>query len=183
MTKYRKSKNKRSQRGGYFDSWFTETSPNASGYSENYGESYSKKAKEMYDNSIASLKGLFDTSSTTSSTYMPPPTSTPTPTPTPTSIPNINPTPTSIPNINPTPTTTTPNMKSFGGKKHKKMKGGKGGLGLIYYATPVLTSNVVEPNEWLLYNNGANQQGGSRKRKCKTRKCKTRKCKTRKCKM
>jgi hypothetical protein len=62
------------------------------------------------------------------------------------------------------------------------MRGGKGGLGLTYYATPVSGLKVVEPNEWLLYNNGANYKGGSRKRRCKTKKCKTKKCKTKKCK-
>ena len=71
----------------------------------------------------------------------------------------------------------------IGGKKRKKsFKGGKGGLGLAYYATPVSGLKVVEPNEWLLYNNMANLKGGSRRRKCKTRKRKTRKRKTRRCK-
>jgi len=157
MTKYKKHKktNKRSQRGGDLTSWFTGTSSNGAGY----GESYSSKAKKAYDDSMASLGSWFGStpSSSSSSSYTPASTAPMTPT--------MRPDTTGL---------------ARGGRKRRKMRGGKGGLGLTYYASPVLKSEVVEPNEWLLYNNRANQQGGSRKRKCKTRKCKTRKCKTRK---
>jgi hypothetical protein len=67
--------------------------------------------------------------------------------------------------------------------KNKTMKGGKGGLGLTYYATPVSGLNVAEPTSWQYYANGTNQytvKGGSKRRhSCKSRKsCKI--CKTRK---
>ena len=63
---------------------------------------------------------------------------------------------------------------SFGGKRRRysrRMKGGKGGLGLTYYAPPVSGLKVAEPDSWQYYANGTNQysvKGGSRK--CKTRK-------------
>jgi len=66
----------------------------------------------------------------------------------------------------------------LGGKRKRysrTMKGGKGDLGLTYYATPVSGIKVVEPNTWLLYNNGTNQcsiKGGSRKRRAHRRKTK-----------
>ena len=61
---------------------------------------------------------------------------------------------------------------SVGGKrrKNKTMKGGKGGLGLTYYATPVSNMNVVKPTYWEVYANGNNQyitKGGSRRIKRK----------------
>jgi len=67
--------------------------------------------------------------------------------------------------------------------KNKTMKGGKGGLGLTYYATPVSGLAVAEPTSWQYYANGTNQytvKGGSKTRhSCKSRKsCKI--CKTRK---
>ena len=67
--------------------------------------------------------------------------------------------------------------------KNKTMKGGKGGLGLTYYATPVSGLNVADPTSWQYYANGTNQytlKGGSKRRhSCKSRKsCKI--CKTRK---
>lgn len=57
--------------------------------------------------------------------------------------------------------------------KGKTMKGGKGGLGLSYYASPVSDLKVAEPTSWQYYANGTNQYsvtGGSKKRKNRTRK-------------
>ena len=68
-----------------------------------------------------------------------------------------------------------PNASS-GGKRRKRsrsMKGGKGGLGLTYYATPVSGMKVAEPTSWQFYANGTNQysvKGGSRKRRGRGRK-------------
>jgi hypothetical protein len=57
---------------------------------------------------------------------------------------------------------------SAGGKRRHRMKGGKGDLGLTYYATQVQGSNVAEPTYMI---NGNNMNGGSRRRKGrKTRK-------------
>lgn len=64
-------------------------------------------------------------------------------------------------------TTTT----TVGGKRRRRartMKGGKGGLGLTYYASPVSGLKVAEPTTLQFYANGTNQysiKGGSRKRR------------------
>ena len=151
MTKHRKYK--RTQRGGLF-SWLT-------------GEPDDPNAPSLLARTKAATSGLgswfgsSDEASGTTSSY----------TPTASTY-----TPSTY-----TPQTDTSNYTpAVGGRKRRRMRGGKGGLGLTYYATPVSGLKVVEPNEWLLYNNMANLKGGSRKRRCKTRKCKTRKCKTRK---
>ena len=74
-----------------------------------------------------------------------------------------------------TSTEVDPNASS-GGKRRKRsrsMKGGKGGLGLTYYATPVSGMKVAEPTSWQFYANGTNQysvKGGSRKRRGRGRK-------------
>ena len=44
-----------------------------------------------------------------------------------------------------------------GGRRRRHMRGGKGGLGLTYYASPVHGANVAEPTYWI--------KGGSRRRK------------------
>jgi hypothetical protein len=77
--------------------------------------------------------------------------------------------------------TGTSNNVPVGGKrrKNKTIKGGKGGLGLMYYATPVSNMNVVKPTYWEVYN----QNGGSKRkrtqRRISQRRIKTRKNKTR----
>ena len=68
---------------------------------------------------------------------------------------------------------------TFGGKskhrRHKRrqtMKGGKNGLGLTYYATPVSGLRVAEPTTWQHYANGTNQystKGGKKSRRRKQR--------------
>jgi hypothetical protein len=71
---------------------------------------------------------------------------------------------------------------SSGGKHRRKRrhsktkKGGKGGLGLTYYATPVSGANVAQPTTLQFYENGPNQysiSGGSKRRKSR-KSCKTR---------
>jgi hypothetical protein len=65
---------------------------------------------------------------------------------------------------------------SQGGKRKRRsrtMKGGKGGLGLTYYATPVSGIKVAEPTTLLYYADGTNQysvKGGSKRRKTGKRK-------------
>ena len=71
-----------------------------------------------------------------------------------------------------------PILPTVGGRRRKRrsMKGGKGGLGLTYYASPVSGLKVAQPTTWQYYGNGTNQysvKGGSRKRnKRKSRKYK-----------
>ena len=153
MTKHRKYK--RSQRGGFL-SWLTGSEPDAP--SDPNAPSWLERTKASASG-LGSWFGSSDEASGATSSY--------TPTASTSSY---------------TPTTPQTQTEVVGGRKRRRMRGGKGGLGLTYYATPVSGLKVVEPNEWLLYNNMAHLKGGSRKRRCKTRKCKTRKCKTRKCK-
>ena len=63
--------------------------------------------------------------------------------------------------------TGTSNNVPIGGKrrKHKTMKGGKGGLGLMYYATPVSNMNVVKPTYWEVYNKNGGSKNRTQKRK------------------
>ena len=70
------------------------------------------------------------------------------------------------------PQTTIPQTNGTSGgrrrRRAKSMKGGKGGLGLTYYASPVSGLKVAEPTTWQYYANGTNQysvKGGSRKRR------------------
>lgn len=56
----------------------------------------------------------------------------------------------------------------YGGRRRRRMKGGKGALGLNYYATPVSDIKMASPNSWQYYANGTNQytvKGGSRRRR------------------
>lgn len=68
----------------------------------------------------------------------------------------------------------TNNSVVVGGRRRRRMRGGKGELGLTYYATPVQNANVAEPTYWI---KSENMHGGARRRKSrKTRKIrKTRK--------
>lgn len=77
-----------------------------------------------------------------------------------------------IPNTNPAETT------AYSGGKYKRRRnktiktkrGGKGGLGLTYYASPISGLKVAEPTTWQYYANGTNQysvKGGSKKHKNK----------------
>ena len=66
---------------------------------------------------------------------------------------------------------------SFNGGKRKRrsktIRGGRGGLGLTYYATPVSGIKVAEPTTLLYYADGTNQysvKGGSKRRKTGKRK-------------
>ena len=171
MTKHRKYK--RSQRGGFL-SWFTGSEPDAP--SDPNAPSWLERTKASASG-LGSWFGSSDEASGATSSYTPT-ASTSSYTPTASTSSYTPQTQTS----SYTPTTPQTQTEVVGGRKRRRMRGGKGGLGLTYYATPVSGLKVVEPNEWLLYNNMANLKGGSRKRRCKTRKCKTRKCKTRKCK-
>ena len=171
MTKYKmhKKTNKRNQRGGgWFDSWpFT-----SSNGDQVYGDqnSYSNQASALgsqASQNVSAMGAEVSEKAGKAKSYFesffkssPAPSYTPIP---------ASATPTTRPDTT---------VLATGGRKRRKMRGGKGGLGLTYYATPVLESNVVKPNEWLPYK--INYKGGSRKRRCKTRKCNTRKCKTRK---
>ena len=57
----------------------------------------------------------------------------------------------------PAPTQVSSPSVTGGSRKRRHMRGGKGGLGLGYYASPVQGANVAEPTYWI--------KGGSRRRK------------------
>jgi hypothetical protein len=65
---------------------------------------------------------------------------------------------------------------TMGGRRRRRgrgrtMKGGKDGLGLTYYASPVSGLKVAEPTTWQHYANGTNQystKGGSKSRRRKS---------------
>jgi hypothetical protein len=45
------------------------------------------------------------------------------------------------------------------------MKGGKGGLGLTYYASPVSDLKVAQPTYWEVYGDGHIMKAGTKRRK------------------
>lgn len=57
-------------------------------------------------------------------------------------------------------------VKVDGGSRRRRrsMKGGKGGLGLTYYASPVSDLKVVEPTYWIVSKTNQGLAGGSRKK-------------------
>ena len=180
MTKNRRNKKtyKRSQRGGVWP--FSGSDPTAPSLTSQASDWFQSK-KSGATSSLGSWFG--STSETPASTYTASSQSTPQYTQsTPQYTPSTPYTASATPTTDPTQSSSSA-VGAVGGKR-RKMRGGKGGLGLTYYATPVSGLKVVEPNEWLLYNNGVNQQGGSRKRRCKSRRCNSRKRKhkTRRCK-
>ena len=69
--------------------------------------------------------------------------------------------------VQPTGTQSVP--MPMGGKKRRRsrtMKGGKGGLGLTYYASPVSGIKVAQPTTWINYST----KGGSKRRRTNKRK-------------
>ena len=67
-----------------------------------------------------------------------------------------------------TPVPSTPVPVNYGGRRRRRSRTMKGGLGLTYYATPVSNMKVAEPTSWQFYANGTNQysvKGGTRKRR------------------
>lgn len=165
MTNHRKTRKKmRSQHGGFWP--FTSSDPYAQTWGNYFlglGSNVSYKAKGIVNdlntdigNVVASgMNAIKNTASNVTSTVSAP-----------TSFPE--PAPTSFPE----PSHTQPN--TYGGKLGRIKKGGKGGLGLTYYASPVSWLKVAEPTSWQYYANGTNQysvKGGSTKRnKRKSRK-------------
>ena len=179
MTNHRKNRiTRRSQKGGFSlfnpGTWFNSSEPEdpnkktvldstkevlQSGVNstENFIGTTATSATNVVSNAAGNVKdsvlGLFssnDTPPSTSSTTIPQ-----------TTIPQTTIPQTTIPQTNGT----------SGGRRRrraKSMKGGKGGLGLTYYASPVSGLKVAEPTTWQYYANGTNQysvKGGSRKRR------------------
>jgi hypothetical protein len=129
MTKHRKTK--RRQRGGGLFDWFS--------------SSTSSSEPGMYEKTKNMFSGFFSSSNAQTSV--------------PTNYESTSNQVTSNNNLN--AMEPSGSQYSMGGRRsrrrHRKMRGGKGGLGLTYYATPVSGIKVVEPTYWI--------NGGSRKRR------------------
>lgn len=180
MTKHNRTK--RNQKGGNWldtSTWFNNSQSTSSYYPT---QSWSDYFKSWGDKVKQSTSGLFDTNTFTNQSNngiynanqgLSPPINVNQPI-------NVNP-PINVnsyenvnPNINQYENFDQMNG-SYGGKRKRRsrsMKGGKGGLGLTYYATPVSGLRVAEPTTWQYYRNGTNQytvKGGSKKNRRRTR--------------
>jgi len=176
MTKHRRTK-RRSQKGGLFGFGEPED-PNAPGFwskLKNWGSSAADTTKEGVNTLETGLGNLgTQVSDTASSTISNLGEGLSSLNPLGSSSNNgVPPAPTNV--VPPAPTNGVPpettSVSSYGGRHRRharSMKGGKGGLGLTYYATPVSGLRVAEPTTLQFYANGTNQysvKGGSRKRK------------------
>ncbi len=142
MTKHRGTRSRTRQKGGFWP--FTSSDPYAS--TQSWGDYFSGLG-----NKANSAIGNMTTGITEGATNMY----------------NSTDVTTTTNDLNTVPSTVS------GGKRNKtrnrRMKGGKGDMGLTYYATPVSGLSVAKPTYWL--------KGGSKKHKCKRKRCKTRRCK------
>lgn len=170
MTKHRKTK-RRSQKGGFLGFGESED-PNAPSFWSKltgWGTSAVEKTKEVGSNIDTGLGNMgTQASNAVSSTFSA----------VGEGFSNLIPSSSNVssPPVASTTTVSSPPVASTttgytGGRRRRRtrsMKGGKGGLGLTYYATPVSGLAVAEPTSWQFYANGTNQysvKGGSRKRR------------------
>ena len=165
MTKHRTSRRRRSQKGGlfgFFESpdpnappkqgwgeWFSGATSNASGALTNVTDSVTQGASNLGSSIGSTLNSNVDLTGST-----------------PVEAPIV------VEPVVVEPVALEPPIQSsvynpLGGRRRRKMKGGKGGLGLTYYATPVSGLNVAKPTYWI-----SNQsiKGGSRRRQRKSKK-------------
>jgi hypothetical protein len=165
MTKYKKTKRK-IQKGGLFGSFDSSQSWS------NWSSGLWNKTKEKVSSGTTSIEtGLEGISENTSSSVSSLGTSMSE------GLGNLNPfssNDSSTPDSSTSSFTGGKRKHKYGSKRRRKtIKGGKGGLGLTYYATPVSGIRVAEPTTWQFYENGVNQysiKGGSKKRRSHRRK-------------
>ena len=175
MTKHRTSR-RRSQKGGLFGffesqvvdpnappkqgwgSWFSGATTGASGALTNVTDSVTQGASNLGSSIGSTLNSTVDLTGST-----------------PTEAPVVA-EPVEAPVVA-EPVVSEPSIQSsvynpLGGRRRRKMKGGKGGLGLTYYATPVSGLNVAKPTYWI-----PNQsiKGGSRRKRRQRKSRKSRK--------
>ena len=175
MTKHRTSRRRRSQKGGLFGffespdpnappkqgwgSWFSGATTEASGALTNATNRVTQGASNVGSGIKSILDFDLDLTGPTEAPYV-------------ATVPTEAPyKPTEAP-YGPTEAPTQSSVYNpLGGRRRRKMKGGKGGLGLTYYATPVSGLNVAKPTYWIP-NQSLN--GGSRRkrRQIKSRKSK-----------
>ena len=170
MTKHRTSRRRRSQKGGlfgFFESpdpnappkqgwgeWFSGKTSNASGALTNVTDSVTQGASNLGSSIGSTLNSNVDLTGST-----------------PVEAPIV------VEPVVVEPVALEPSIQSsvynpLGGRRRRKMKGGKGGLGLTYYATPVSGLNVAKPTYWI-----PNQsiKGGSRRQRKSKKSRKSRK--------
>jgi hypothetical protein len=179
MTKHRTSK-RRSQKGGAWynpGSWFGSSDPNAPKKSvlesitgaTNSAISGASGALTSATNSVtqgASNLGSSISSSLSKDVNLT--SSTPTTTDSTSGIP-----PAGIPPAGTQPAGTQPAGTIMGGRRRRKgrgrtMRGGKDGLGLTYYASPVSGLKVAEPTYWINSNTNQSIKGGSKSKRRKS---------------
>ena len=147
MTRHRKTKRRIYRGGDWFSpsSWFSGSSDKAKSV-VNSAESSLGNISNSVSNSFSSLSSYnpFSSSSTSYSAPAPAP----------------------APAYSPPASSTTYMPQSVGGRHRRghrgrsrksKLRGGKGGLGLTYYATPVSGLKVAEPTYWI--------KGGTKRRR------------------
>lgn len=181
MTKHKRTK-RRSQKGGFWP--FTSSDPNAP--TQSWGDYFSgvgSKVKEsgsgLMDSANSTIgniatgvtegaKNMYDSTGNLLSTDV-----------NMTETSQSNPISPATNNISSEYPQQVPNSGNISGgrrRRSRSMKGGKGQLGLTYYASPVSGLKVASPTSWQFYANGTNQystKGGSRKRQHKKNKRKT----------
>jgi hypothetical protein len=173
MVKRRRNTRRKRQRGGFWPFSSEPEDPNApkSGFFNSIGSYFSSAtdkantglgtAASSITNSVSSLSNSLNPFSSSSSTsYSSSPTSYSLPTSSTSST-----TYSSSSSASPTVESNQTQLSSYGGRRrHRRrtMRGGKGGLGLTYYATDVSNSGlqVADPTYWI--------KGGSRRKTCKT---------------
>jgi hypothetical protein len=173
MTKHRTSRRRRSQKGGLFGffespdpnappkqgwgSWFSGATTEASGALTNATNSVTQGASNVGSSIKSILDSDLDLTGPTEAPYV-------------ATVPTEAPYgPTEAP-YGPTEAPTQSSVYNpLGGRRRRKMKGGKGGLGLTYYATPVSGLNVAKPTYWIP---NQSMNGGSRRKSRKSRKSK-----------
>ena len=173
MTKHRRTK-RRSQKGGLFGFEKPED-PNAPSFwskLSGWGTSAVEKTKEVGSNLDTGLGNMGTQASTAvSSTFSSASEGLSSLNPFGSNTTTLATTPpvTTPPVTTPPPSTYSTTVLASGGRRRKRsrsMKGGKGGLGLTYYAAPVSGLKVAEPTTLQFYANGTNQysvKGGSRR--------------------
>jgi hypothetical protein len=160
MTKHRKhrrtKRKSQRQRGGFlgFGSSEDSSSSGEPGMFSNAMSSVTGATSNLVSGSEGYLQGVKDKSNSWFSGFSNPfsssSSSSPSPSPSPAPSPSTEP---------------TTSYNPLGGRRTRRrrgFRGGKGGLGLTYYASPVSDIKVAEPTTWL--------KGGSRRRKSRRHK-------------
>jgi hypothetical protein len=164
MVRRKRNTMRKKQKGGFWSPFSSDTEdPNASksGFFENIGSYFSSATDKANAGLGTAASSITDSASSLSSSLSSSVSS---------SVSSLNPFASSASSTSPSTSasSTSEPPSSYGGRRRMKtkrtaMKGGKGGLGLTYYATDVSNTGlkVAEPTYWI--------KGGSRRKNCRTR--------------